>query len=155
MLKTASYHHHQGHQLLNALVDEHTKEAFLLEGGIGAYGRHVGARDARRILRDEGVSERDIAMAEDDARGYGRSAASGIGYGLLGSIIGGGVAGLPGAVAGDLIGAGWGAVRSRRKTKRDMLDAVDRYNGRRARKGRHRSRRTHYDRRDHPNYYDY
>ena len=109
------------------------KEAFLLEAGTGMLGRSAGAKKARRILRSEGYSEREIADAEDDARGYGHAAASGIGHSFAGGLAGGAV-GAVGGPAGLALGAGLGSLggmyygykNNKSATKREMLSGVRR-----------------------------
>jgi hypothetical protein len=146
MFKTAQHHHALGADLQDLLLeDEGEEKVAVIVGAIsGGYGGSQGKRQARRILRERGLSEGEIADVEDSdrVRTTGRAVASGVGYQLLGNVAGGIVGGLPGAVAGGLLGAGYGYHRNESKLRRDMLDEADRIRGGRSRRSRRELRES-------------
>ena len=118
MYKAASVWHSQGEQLMNSLLEDDQEKTAVIGALTGPVGNYYGERASRRELKEKGYSPSQIEAASSSTRGKGRSALSGLGY-QLGGTVGGGMAGS--ATIGSLAGAGYGGYRNYKLKKKLML----------------------------------
>ena len=102
---------------LESAVEEFEQEKTALvpliaAGGLGGYGAH----EARKEMRDAGMTEREINKVQTTAGGVARGVGKTLGYTALGSL-----AGTPGA----LVGMGYGMYRGYKGEKEKAMDAIN------------------------------
>lgn len=122
----------------------------LITAGIGAVSGRGGKRAGKEIARDKyrNLTTEDLVNIEEESQGAGRGALRGLGYGIGGGVLGAGLSGGHMGAAGlGALGLGvYGALKSRKKAKKEYLRKAQALSDRKLLSGMRRDRDR--DRRD-------